>query len=533
MGEPETVEPETVEVATSYGRLRGEQQGDVSVFRGIPFAAPPEGERRFAPPAPPAAWQGVRDARTFGPACPQGNRQNQQGGNRRSVFGVLFTPAGLPTSEDCLYLNVWTPKADGERRPVMVWVHGGIFRLGTGASPGYDGAKLAARGDVVVVSLNYRLGVLGFLHAPEIGAVNLGIQDQMAALEWVQENVGAFGGDPSNVTVFGESAGAKSIECMLAAPRARGLFHRAILESTYSVSMDAAAAASTTAGILGELDLDASEPARLRDVTLDDLLDANSRYSTAASGGGRGGGGNGGGGGLLASGGSLGPVVDGEVITARPLDVIARGEAPVPVIVGTTVDESKLFGALTPGTADLTEEQLGQRLAGLMPDGGPSPDKVAEIYASARRARGEPDAPAEVWFAASTDRTFRQHSIRCAEAHGAHQPVWMYLFGWKASGMGGVLGACHAVEIPFVFGTYDDALVHLIGDDEHAATLSESVQDAWLAFVRGGDPNTGALPEWPRYEPGRRATMHFDRECAVVDAPMEEERQLWESVPLP
>jgi para-nitrobenzyl esterase len=203
------------------------------------------------------------------------------------------------------------------------------------------------------------------------------------------------------------------------------------------------------------------------------------------------------------------------------------------VIIGTTLDESKLFGALAPGTADLNDDGLGQRLSGLLPDGGPSTDKVIEIYKAARAGRGEPTSPAEVWFAVSTDRTFRQHSIRLAHAHGAHQPVWMYLFGWQTAGMGGILGACHAVEIPFVFGTHADALVDLIGDDPAAGALSERVQDAWLAFAHADDPNGGALPEWPRYEPGRRATMRFDRECIVVDAPMDDERQLWESVPLP
>lgn len=511
-----------VETTTAYGRLRGREVDGVAVFRGVPYAAAPVGPLRLAPPQRPAAWDGVRDALDFGNACPQGNRQNSQSGDRRSVFGVLFTPAGLPTSEDCLFLNVWTPAADGERRPVMVWIHGGIFRLGTGASPGYDGTKLTRRGDVVVVTLNYRLGVLGFLHAPEIGAVNVGLQDQMAALEWVQENIASFGGDPANVTVFGESAGAKSIECMLAAPRARGLFHRAVLQSTYSVPMDPSAASETTAGVLDELGASPAEPARLREVSLDDLLDANARHAGGA-----------GGGGLLTAGTSLGPVVDGEVITDRPLDVVARGEAPVPLVIGTTLDEAKLFGALQPGTADMTEDQLLERLSALLPDGGPSVDKAAEIYKAARTTRGDAAEPRAVWFAASTDRTFRQHSIRVAEAHSAHQPVWSYLFSWHASGMGGVLGACHAVEIPFVFGTYDDALAHLIGDDEHAAALSERVQDAWLAFARGGEPAAPSLPGWPVYDASRRATMVFDRQCRVEHAPMEDERQLWESVPLP
>jgi para-nitrobenzyl esterase len=513
-----------VEVGTSYGRLRGASEDGLAVFRGIPFAAPPEGPARLAPPARPARWDGVRDARSFGPACPQGAGRTQPG-DRPSVFGGLFGPGDLPMSEDCLYLNVWTPGADDGKRPVLVWVHGGAFRLGTGGSPSYDGGPLARRGDAVVVTLNYRLGVLGYLHAPEIGAVNLGLLDQIAALEWVQENIASFGGDPSNVTVFGESAGGKSVECILAAPRARGLYARAIIESTYAPSMDPAAASETTAGVLGELGLTPTGAAKLREVSLDDLLAASNRRSMAAMAAG--------GAGVLSGGGAAGPVVDGEILPEAPVDVLGRGGAPVPVIIGTTVDESKLFGAMMPGIADLTDELLGARLTGLLPEGGPSPDKVAEIYKAARGARGDDVTPAAIWFAVSTDRSFRQHSIRLAEAQAAHQPVWMYLFGWKAQAMGGVLGACHAIEIPFVFGSLDGPLGQLTGGGGEAAALSERVQDAWLGFARGADPNTAGLPAWPRYDASRRATMLFDRECAVVDAPMEDERQLWESVPLP
>lgn len=508
-----------VEATAGQGRLRGERRGGVAVFRGVPFAAPPVGALRFAAPAPPPGWDGVRDALAFGPACPQRARPASgapaSGSPGGGVFGGLFGPGGQPTSEDCLYLNVWTPGVDSRRRPVMVWLHGGAFRLGTGASAMYDGSALARRGDVVVVTFNYRLGVLGYLHVPEIGAVNLGLLDQVAALECVRANIGRFGGDPHQVTVFGESAGAKSIECLLATPRAGGLFARAIVQSTYSLPLSPSAAEGTTAGVMGALGLPPRGAAGLRDVALDDLL-------AAASGSG----------GLLA-GGVSGPVVDGDIVTQRPIDLLATGGAPVPLVVGTNTDESRLFGAMMPGIADLTDEQLAEQVAATLPEGAPPAAEAIVRYRASLAARGEPCRPADVSLAVSTDRMFRQHSIRLAEAQSTHQPVWMYLFDRKAAAMGGRLGACHAIEIPFVFGNLDGSAAPLVGDDPGAADLSARVQRAWVAFAREGDPGHEDLPAWPRYDAERRATMVFDHACHVTDAPLDDERRLWEGLSLP
>ncbi len=507
-------EVEATEAAVAQGRLRGETVRGVSVFRGVPFAAPPVGPRRLAPPAPTAAWEGVRPAVAFGPACPQGSGDAAPP-RRGGAFGGLFGPGDLPTSEDCLYLNVWTPGVDDAARPVLVWLHGGAFRLGTGASPTYDGGALARRGDVVVVTLNYRLGVLGYLHAPGIGAVNVGLLDQVAALEWVRANIAGFGGDPGQVTVLGESAGAKSIECLLATPRAAGLFSRAIIQSTYSMPMAPDAAVAVTAKVLSDLGLRPSEESALREVPLDRLLAA------------------GGGGGLLSGGGVGGPVVDGDVVAERPLDRVAAGRAPVPVIVGTTTDEWRLFAAMMPAAADLDDEGLAARVEAMLDPGAVDAARAIEIYRASLSARGEAGTPGEVVAAVSTDRVFRQHSLRLAEAQAAHAPVWMYLFGWKAAALGGRLGACHAVDVPFVFGNLGGGLAGLVGDDPAAPDLSVRVQDAWLAFARSGDPDHAGLPPWPRYDPDRRATMLFDRDCRVADAPFEAERRLWHTVPLP
>ncbi|HET6795350.1 MAG TPA: carboxylesterase/lipase family protein [Acidimicrobiales bacterium] len=511
------------EVRTGRGVVVGEAADGVSVFRGIPYAEPPVGPLRLRPPRPAPAWEGSRPALSFGPACPQGGGAPPGGGAgaggagaRPPVFGGLFGPGAHGTSEDCLTLNVWTPSAGGGARPVMVFVHGGAFRLGSGTAPTYDGSALARRGDVVVVTLNYRLGVLGFLHLPELGAVNLGLQDQVAALRWVAEEIAAFGGDPAAVTVFGESAGAKSIECLMAMPAARGLFRGAILQSTYAPGMDAGPAAAF-AGSVVEV-AGARRPEGLRDLSTDALLSAAVEAQTSS--------------GANLFGGLLGPVVDGEILPDEPIRSGAAGAtAPVPLIVGTTRDEARLFGALAPGGLDIDEDALLARLEVVLAGGrGPAlpAGDVAAAYRRVRSRRGQGTSPADVVMAVQTDRMFRQHSIALAETHGATQPdVWMYLFTWPSTAFGGALGACHALELPFVFGTLEGPTSTLTGVGEAADHLSEVMQDAWIRFAREGAPGTPDGVDWPRYEPGDRLTLELGRRVEVLLAPEEEERLLW------
>jgi len=487
----------------------------MAVFRGVPYAAPPLGELRFRTPQPVEPWPGVREALAFGPAAVQPE-------GRAGLFGGLFGPGGLPVSEDCLTLNVWTPGLDDGRRPVLVWIHGGAFRLGTAGSAGYDGTRLARRGDVVVVSLNYRLGLFGFLCSPELGAANAGLLDQVAALQWVQREISAFGGDPARVTVFGESAGAKSIECLLAMPAAKGLFARAIVQSTYAPPMDADAGAQRARDIAAELGAGSADLASLLTAPVDALLAAEQRAAAAASAIGT----------PAPSG--AGPVVDGTVLPRLPMYAIRDGSvSAIPLLLGTTLDESRLFGALAPEPPVRDAETLAARLLAILP--GDDPDRgrrAAVAYDRARAERGESVDPVDVWFAASTDATFRQHSVRLAEAYAALQPdTWMYLFTWAATSNEGRLGACHAIELPFVFGTFDEPLGRLAGDSPGARSLGEAVQDAWLAFACSGRPKAAALPDWPAYEPGRRSTMALGATCEVLDAPMEAERRLWASLP--
>jgi para-nitrobenzyl esterase len=563
-------------VTTTRGRLEGRDEGGLVVFRGVPYAAAPDGARRFLPPEPAAPWVGVRPAHAFGLAAAQ----------NAAEMGPLFQLGLGATGEDCLFLNIWTPALDGARRPVMVWIHGGAFVLGAGSQLLYDGAALARRGDVVVVTINYRLGALGFLHlASRLGAAlpatgNEGLLDQIAALEWVRDEIAAFGGDPANVTIFGESAGSMSAALLLGAPRAAGLFHRAILQSgAANYVWPRAVAATVTDAVLDALGVDGA--AALRALPVDRVLAAQRRVFLAGvlgtdhvfhdlSPGGR----------RLVGAAFLGlalarrplgaagtaltrglagylrrrregrapaaadealaalrgrglpfqPVVDGDVLPRLPLEAIGDGaSARVPVLVGTNADESKLFLFLDPEGGALDAAGLEARAGELL---GARAGHVIAVYRDARRGRGESVAPAELWSAIESDRTMRHPAMRLAERQRAHQPrTYAYLFTWPSPFMGGALGACHALELPFVFGTLGHPMLRpFAGKGPAAEALATRVQDAWIAFARAGDPSHPGIGAWPAYDAATRATMILDRECRVEAAPREPERAVWDAV---
>ncbi|HEY3186708.1 MAG TPA: carboxylesterase/lipase family protein [Solirubrobacteraceae bacterium] len=489
-----------VVVETSLGAVQGTGDGDVLVFRGIPFAAPPVGELRFRAPAPAAAWSGVRDGSSFAPTAPQ----------VPSARGVDVTGTPQRASEDCLYLNVWTPAADGERRPVMVWIHGGAFMTGSGSLRLYRGANLAARGDVVVVTVNYRLGALGWLSHPDFGGGNWGLLDQVAALRWVQDNIGAFGGDPGNVTIFGESAGSVSVSTLLGTPAAKGLFHKAIAES----GGPGGYASSLAEGFAAELVAEAgvADMGALRALPLDALMAA---YTVLVERHGR----------LLTP---TAPIVDGEVLRTRPVDAIRNGlNQGVPLLVGTNRDEMTYFAMgdrrLTGGDDALVRRRLARTV------GEEGLDELIDAYAKARADRGEPTSPFDLWVAIESDRFFRVPSLRMAEAHAeAGSPVYDYLFDWESPAVGGLLRSCHALEIAFVLGNLDAPMMDVFaGSGAEASALSATMMDAWLAFARTGNPSTASLGAWPTYDGARRATMRLGREVEVVEAPYEPERAAW------
>lgn len=489
-------------VETLSGPVEGTDEPQLKIFRGIPYARPPVGDLRFRAPRPPEPWTEVRSAREYGPWAPQNPPLARLAGE---VPGAQ--------SEDCLSLNVWTPGLEGAR-PVLVWIHGGAFVGGSGASSLYRGDRLAARGDVVVVTINYRLGILGFLaHSAladeEAGGVtaNWGLLDQVAALRWVRDNIAAFGGDPHNVTVFGESAGGMSVADLLAVPASDGLFARAIVESGPPSALPLTRAEETAAKLLADL---GAGPGKLRELPVQALLEVQASLMARRRG----------------SGLPLTPVVDGTVLPVTPLKAIADGSgAGVPLVIGTNRDEFKFFIVADPKGRDPDEEVLRRRIERSFGATGIRlpPDEAIEAYRSIRTRRGQPADPREVWSAIETDHVFRVGSVRAAEAHAANQAgTYCYLFTWESPAMGGALGSCHALELPFVFGTLDQpGIDRFTGTGPSARWLSGRMMDAWLRFAR-----TGA-PDWPAYDSTRRATMVFGSECSVEDAPLDEERSLW------
>ncbi|HEY8546760.1 MAG TPA: carboxylesterase/lipase family protein [Acidimicrobiales bacterium] len=500
-------------VETAAGKVEGLEREGVLLFRGIPYAY----ADRFRPPQPAPPWAGVLDATRFGPSAPQDPSATD------TLFGVEDQDFG----EDCLVLNVCTPAADDAARPVMVWIHGGGYTSGSGRAPYYDAGRLAVEGDVVVVTINYRLGLLGFLYLDHLvgdfaGSGVNGIRDQIEALRWVRDNIAAFGGDPRRVTVFGESAGAMSIGTLLGAPEARGLFHAAVLQSGAAEHVQSPERATTvTDHVLRHLGLGPGEVDRLLDLPVDALLAAQAAaieaVATARPDPRRPGSG------YLHL--PFEPVVDGGLLTRPPLEAVRDGSAAgVPLLVGTTRDEWNLF-ALQDTLADIGPERLRRRVARLF--GEDRADEAIALYQAAY-----PDKhSSRLWCAMLTDRVFRMPAIRLAEAQLAHtDQVSMYRFDYASTALGGLAGACHAIDIPFVFDTVEQEGVKVLlgGVDDGTRALARTCTTAWAAMARTGRPAHDGL-DWPLYDSTRRATCVLDRDITVIDDPDGDIRAFWSS----
>lgn len=500
-------------VKITAGKVEGTYKNGLYKFAGVPYAAPPIGRRRWLAPEPVAPWSGVRPAQRFATTAPQNPME----------IPLLNSPQPEPQDEDCLYLNIWTPGLDDARRPVMVWIHGGAFTSGSGSSLVYNGRTLSTRGDVVIVTINYRLGVLGFLNLSEVtgGKIpatgNEGLLDQAFALEWVRDNIAAFGGDPDNVTIFGESAGGMSVGALLGMPKARGLFHKAIPQSGAAHSVNSTERAARVANaLLDILGMNSNDANGLRSLPVERLLAAQQELASRALDW------RSGIGGL-----PLRPVVDGKVLPQLPIDAIANGSADnIPILVGTNLEESRLFNIMDQSIPKLDEAGLLRRCQRLISNG--DVPGLIEDYRRARDKRGMSTTPAELFMAVGTDKAFRMPAIRLAEAQHRHQPTYVYLFTWTSPFMGGILGACHALELGFLFGTLEENFSGsgLPGAD----ALARNIQDAWLAFARTSDPSCESLGKWPVYG-DRRETMLLGKECTVVAAPYDEERCAWGSIP--
>jgi para-nitrobenzyl esterase len=489
-------------VHTSRGPVRGDAGDRVFVFRGIPYAADPSGAGRFRPPQPPVSWTDTRDATTFGPAAPQPT----QG----ALDGLVPGLAVDHVDEDCLSVNVWTPSLSG-RRPVLVWLHGGAFTIGASSSPTYDGASLARRGDVVVVSCNYRLGVLGFgaLDDDHGTNANCGLLDQVAALQWVCENAEAFGGDPSRVTVFGESAGGGSVLSLLAMPAARGLFQRAIVQSGMTTTVHTLdAARDATARVAHHAGIDGSDLLAWQRVPVGSLLDA--QRAAAAD--------------LLGTVGLMPfhPTVDPATMPTSWLEAARQGHShEVALVIGTTHDELDLFASMDPGLATLDDDGLVRRLAALG-----DPARIVSAYRDVY-----PEATARrIWQMVQTDTAMWMPAIHYAEAHRAVQPAtFMYRFDWPAADE--ALGACHGIDIPFPFDSIEvPGWADFLDGPDRAHLLAKSVQHAWAAFAHGADPTSPGLPHWVRYDTASRPTMVLGPESALVHDPRAPIRALWDGL---
>ncbi|MEU6636432.1 carboxylesterase/lipase family protein [Streptomyces rochei] len=486
-------------VTTAQGTVRGLRRGRTLTFRNIPYAAPPRGADRFAPPRPHEPWPGVRDATVPGPTAPQAQRR---------LGDIGMTPyfgTGWIRGEDYLTVDVFTPATGGGDLPVMVFVHGGGFVAGSTRATLYDGSAFARDG-VVLITLNYRLGIAGFLDLPGAPA-NRGLLDVVAALRWARENVAAFGGDPHNVTLFGQSAGATVVGGVLATPEAAGLFRRAIVQSgsglgafTPEQAARVTRAAGAALGIAPSVDAFAGVPDERLVETAGTLAGIDLRTGTHGDP-------------LIG----LSPF--SLVLDTQPAVSVAAGGADVDLLVGTNTEEGNLYLAPVGKYATSTAADVDETAARSHPD----PARLVETYRASR-----PGASfAELRSAIMGDALFGVGSRALADAHAAHprSATYAYEFAWRSQALGGELGAAHGVELPFVFDLADRPELNgphaLLGPDQPPADLATRVHETWIRFARTGDPG------WDRYDTGRRATMRIDTEWSQVDDPHGRERLAW------
>jgi para-nitrobenzyl esterase len=471
------------EISIPFGRLLGTTEvvdgTTVHVSRGVQYAT----AERFHSPRSVEPWTGTRQAVDYSPAAPQ------------PIGGPLdgLVPGGFDGQTDeqaCLTLNVWTPEPRaGASKPVVVWFPGGAFTTGATSQPVYDGARFAAEQDAVVVTCNYRLGALGFLDMRAAGGVaNCGLRDAIAALEWVRDNVAAFGGDPAQVAIFGESAGGGIVLHVTASARSRGLFRGAIVQSGATFNtLDDTRAALVLEALLSELGLDDAK--QLIDAPVDELL----RAQAAAQGA------------LLPTVGMMPfhPMVDGDVLAAPPVEALAGGSAAgIPLVIGTTTDEMRLFLDLSGEPP--ARDRLCSRVAKMI---GADAARAEPMVAAYESALGTTDAN-EVWAALFSDIQMQVPADAMRNAHAAHGPTYSYLFTWPA--VNPLLGACHGIDIPFTFGNFVDGWAEFVGADDAAVAVGRAMRDAWTNLARHGDPGWPPVP----------ATRVFGREMSLADDPI-------------
>ncbi|MBN2074029.1 MAG: carboxylesterase/lipase family protein [Dehalococcoidales bacterium] len=500
-------------VTTKSGKLEGIYQDGLCVFKGIPYAEPPVGTLRWMPPQPVKKWDGVRPAKEYGAMAPQLAMAGPSDSPGAPNFG------NVPQSEDCLFLNIWTPGLDDKKRPVMFWIHGGAFIIGAGSETFLDSGVLPKRGDIVLVSINYRLGVPGFLNLNEItgGKIpstgNEGILDQVAALEWVQENIADFGGNPDNITIFGFSAGGMSIGTLLALPAAKGLFHKAMNRSgAANVVSTLDSAVDIAEQYLSIYGLSDNDTDGIRNLSTQQLLDGQQKLGerlreqeNRAT--------------------PFQPVVDGKVLPELPLIAIRNGSARnITLMAGNSRDELKSTYGMNPAMKDLDESGIIERLnANLPPEIVP---RLVQAYRESMKRENPTVTPLDIFGSINTDLMFRIPTLRLVEAQRENGvKSYNYLCAYKSPAMGGVLGAMHGLDNPFLFGTLDSQFT---GNGIEQQSMAIKMQDSSVAFARTGNPSCESIGTWLEYGTERN-TMVFDINTRVEKAPYEEERHAWDS----
>ncbi len=509
---------------TTYGKVRGRSTAGIHSFLGVRYGASSAGRNRFMAPHKPEAWSGILDAVSYGASAPQSNPTQSHAAPVRSDVGSLIGGTDgprPPESEDCLFLNVWTPGVnDNGKRPVMFWLHGGGFATGSDSSALFIGANLARRGDVVVVGINHRLSALGFTHLGDLAGEqfahsgNVGMLDAIAALEWVRDNIGRFGGDPNRVMIFGESGGGQKVSMLLGAPPAKGLFHRAVIESGPGPKMMERERATEIARLLlGELDLDAKHVAELQSLPVEKILRA--QFAVGPK--------------LRATPGMIdgfAPVLDTAVLPAHPFYPHAtRISEDVPVIIGNNRTEMTLFA--DPAAFSLDEDGMKARVKGML---GDRAEEVLQVY-----RRANPNAsPSDLFFLIWTDHPTTIYSNNIAERRAAlgKAPTYRYRFDWETPALGGRLKSPHTLEMPFVFDNVQVAPGLTGGASPEAVALAARISEAWITFAASGNPNTkkSELPTWPAYDSERRATMLFNNISRVADDPDAEQRKIMDRI---
>jgi para-nitrobenzyl esterase len=517
-------------VKTVNGTVAGAVQGDAFAFLGIPYGASTAGASRFTPPRLAAAWTGVRDARSFGDSCPQvplglspfaGKRSPDQPSPAPTAMqkqlAMLFTrPKPEPRqSEDCLVVNVWTPAIDSAKRPVMVWLHGGGFAVGSASNPAYDGARLAATGDVVVVSINHRLNVFGYLYLGDIAgdefarSGNVGMLDIVAALKWVRDNIAGFGGDPGNVTIFGESGGAGKVSVMCAMPAAKGLFHKAIMQSGPCLQIaDKARGTAIANQLLKDLGLSPRQITELQNMDAAKLSAAANAAEVKVIP-------------RVLGFGPMGlvPLVDDVEVHHHPFDTMASPEsASVPFMVGSTKDEAVLFAGPLPKWGEFTESDI---LELSRPMAGARSQRALELYKKIHPA----DSPSYLLVDLVTDFWMRQAANRVVELKTAQKnaPAFLYVLEWEVNSE---LRTPHGTDVALAFNNVNASPIIASGAD--AQRVSDQMSAAWVAFARTGNPNNSKIPRWPAYSPPTRANMLFNAQSRIVDDYGKDAREFWE-----